>query len=344
MRRDLPRLGRPPIPGRPGDLRAWVSSLIERSSAGSSCSEFASHIARTKSGAVAATRVPSRNEPAASANASGTSPAVAARASASRCGRCEIAAAAASCSSDLAGTTTAPQSSAKVHHHRPHCRVDVLVHTDHPRRPDEQARVARRPAGPRGARHRMTADEVGQQAERLDLVQHATFDAGHVGQRGVRGDVANVPEHDRQRGHRHGEHDQRAGLGGAFQRLLDVLRGVEPVGLRGLDAFDRTGCNRKPRGLPRSPHASPSRRSGLDPARRRAFSSRLQGWHTALAPDVRLVSIASQDAWSGTSVSAHGTTAGTCAGPGRRPARRLRGGRRAGGRQVALLGRCVPPR
>ena len=32
-------------------------------------------MARTRSGAVAATRVPSRNEPAASANASGTSPA-----------------------------------------------------------------------------------------------------------------------------------------------------------------------------------------------------------------------------------------------------------------------------
>src|SRR6185437_9426697 len=59
-----------------------------------------------------ATRVPSRNEPAARANASGTSPAVTAKASASKCGRCEMAAAAASCSSDLAGTTTDPQSSA----------------------------------------------------------------------------------------------------------------------------------------------------------------------------------------------------------------------------------------
>jgi hypothetical protein len=37
---------------------------------------LASHMARTRSGAVAATRVPSRNDPAASANASGTSPAV----------------------------------------------------------------------------------------------------------------------------------------------------------------------------------------------------------------------------------------------------------------------------
>src|SRR5262249_42000094 len=60
----------------------------------------------------AATRVMSRNEPAASANASGTSPAATATASATRCGTCEIAAAAASCSSDRAGTTTAPQSSA----------------------------------------------------------------------------------------------------------------------------------------------------------------------------------------------------------------------------------------
>ena len=70
------------------------------------------HIARTRSGAVPATRVPSRNDPAANANASGTSPALAASASASRCGRCEMAAAAASCSFDFAGTTTEPQSSA----------------------------------------------------------------------------------------------------------------------------------------------------------------------------------------------------------------------------------------
>ena len=66
-----------------------------------------------RSGAVAATRVPSRNEPAASAKASGTSPAVTASASANRWGRWEMLAAAASCSSDLAGTTTAPQSSAR---------------------------------------------------------------------------------------------------------------------------------------------------------------------------------------------------------------------------------------
>ena len=74
----------------------------------------ASHIARTSSGALPATRVPSRKEPAANAKASGISAAVMARASASRCGRCEMAAAAASCSSDLAGTTNAPQSSANV--------------------------------------------------------------------------------------------------------------------------------------------------------------------------------------------------------------------------------------
>ncbi|CAG7026248.1 hypothetical protein PICSAR135_04581 [Mycobacterium avium subsp. paratuberculosis] len=87
---------------------------MTRSTAGTSWSQLPSHIARTRSGALAATRVPSRHDPAASANANGTSPATTASASASRWGRCEMAAAAASCSSDLAGTTTAPQSSANV--------------------------------------------------------------------------------------------------------------------------------------------------------------------------------------------------------------------------------------
>ncbi|COW26908.1 Uncharacterised protein [Mycobacterium tuberculosis] len=85
-----------------------------RSAAGASWPVLASHIARTRSGAVAATRVASRKDPAANAKASGTSAAVTASASASRCGRGGGAAAAASCSSDLAGTTIAPQSSASV--------------------------------------------------------------------------------------------------------------------------------------------------------------------------------------------------------------------------------------
>ena len=39
----------------------------------------------------------------------------------------------------------------------------------------------------------MTADELGQQPEGLHFVEDGALDAGHVGQRGVRGDVAMWP-------------------------------------------------------------------------------------------------------------------------------------------------------
>ena len=54
--------------------------------------------------------------------------------------------------------------------------------------PTNSAGSPGRPAGVRGACHRVTADEVGQQADGLHLVEHGGLDAGHVGQRAVRRD------------------------------------------------------------------------------------------------------------------------------------------------------------
>ena len=149
--------------------------------------------------------------------------------------------------------------------------------------PTNRRALPGRPARARGARHRVTADEAVQQTGGLDLVEDGAFDAGDVGQRAVRGEVADVAEHDRQRGHRHGEHDQRAGLGGAGQRLRRCSRWRRNRRPSRPAPPRPTGCSRKPLGRPPSPHASPSRRSDQDPARRRAFSSRLQGWHTSLS-------------------------------------------------------------
>ena len=133
----------------------------------------------------------------------------------------------------------------------PDLRVDVVVDADHPRRAGEQLRVAGRPAGVRGARHRMAADEVGRAGRRsrtacstapFTLVTSVSGQSGAMSRMWL--------EHDRQRGHGHGEHDQRVGVGGPLQRLVEVLGGVEPVEAGGLHAVRPSGCSRRPRGRP----------------------------------------------------------------------------------------------
>ena len=202
-----------------------------------------------------ATRVASRNEPAASAKASGTSAAVTASASASRCGRCEMAAAAASCSSDLAGTTTAAQSSASV------ITIDHTAGSTWSSTLTTQGalvnnpRVAGGPTRMRGARHRVTADEALLQSGRGDLVEHRGLDAGDVGQRTVGGRFADVGEHARQRRHRHGQHDQRVACrrrGSASRRVRWWHRSRRSGRLAHPPP---TGCSRRPRGRRRPPPA-----------------------------------------------------------------------------------------
>ena len=105
------------------------------------------------------------------------------------------------------------------HHQGPHLGVHVIVHAEHPRGPDEQSGVAGGPTRVRGARHRVTADEAFLQPGCDDLVEHRRLDAGDVGQRTARGQFADAGEHACQRRHRHGQHDQSAGVGGAGERL-----------------------------------------------------------------------------------------------------------------------------
>ncbi len=84
------------------------------STAVSNASLLPSHMALTSSGRLAATRVPSANEPAASASARSPPPAPTwAKVSANRCGRWEILATAASCASASTGTTRLPMVNAR---------------------------------------------------------------------------------------------------------------------------------------------------------------------------------------------------------------------------------------
>ena len=143
---------------------------------------------------------------------------------------------------------------------------------------------------------------------------------------------------DRQRGHRHGEHDQRAGLSAARVNASSMFSVASNPSAWRPGRRRSTGCSRKPR--VRRPLAA---RITEPPIRPRpsthtgAFVTASRLAHAPGAPDVRLVPIAGQTSWSGTSVSGHGSTAGAGAGPGRRQARRFRRGGRPGGRQVALL-------
>ena len=84
----------------------------------------------------------------------------------------------------------------------------------------------------------MTPDVAVQQARGPHLGQDGLLDADHVGQRAVRGDVLDVAEQHRHRGHRHGQHDQRVAVGGPRQRLGEIGGGLEPVHAGGLRALD----------------------------------------------------------------------------------------------------------
>ena len=149
-----------------------------------------------------------------------------------------MAAAAASCSSDVAGTTMAPQSSAN-------CMT--MAHTSGSTWSSTlstHGAPANSPASP-AAQPECAVPAIGWPPTKLSSSpndftwsQYGGLDARDVGQRGVRREVANVLEHDRQRrdGHRHD--DQCARLRCALQGLLDVLGRVEAVGLGRLDALD----------------------------------------------------------------------------------------------------------
>ena len=202
---------------RASDSRARPSNSMTRSTAGTSCPELASHIARTRSGAVPATRVPSRKEPGGQREgqrdvSGGDGQRLGEQVRQMRDGgRGGVV---------LVGLgryhhRTAVQR--QRHHHRPHRGVHVVVHADHPRGPGEQPGIAGRPTRVRGAGHRVAPDEAFQQTGRGDLVEHRALDAGDVGQRAVGRQFADVGEHARQRRHRYGQHDQRAGVGGAGQ-------------------------------------------------------------------------------------------------------------------------------
>jgi len=84
----------------------------------------------------------------------------------------------------------------------------------------------------------MASDEVLQQAEGLHLLQYCALHAGQIGQRAFRRGVADMRQHKRQRGYRHGKHDQGFAVGGAGQGLVEVLGGVEAVEFRRLHRVD----------------------------------------------------------------------------------------------------------
>ena len=130
----------------------------------------------------------------------------------------------------------------QLHHHRPHVGVDVVVDADHPRRADEQLARCRPPSPsarclPSDGRRRSWSSSPTD----CTSSQHRALDAGHVGQRAVRRDVADVREHDRQRGHRarraRSARRLSAARSNASSRSVGGVESVEAVAA--CDAVDR---------------------------------------------------------------------------------------------------------
>ncbi len=205
---------------RPDARGPVVSRSMLRSRPVSSCSEFASHMARTRSGAVAATRVPSRNDPAASARrqrdlARRRGERLGEQVREVRDGRGRRRRA----RRNGQARRTAPQSSARCITVRPRPPGSTWSSTliTHGRAGEQSARRPRpspsAPCRPSDARRR-----IGRRRPcSSDCCQYCAFDAGDVGECALGRWSADAVEHDRQRGHGDGSSTISASVCGARQ-------------------------------------------------------------------------------------------------------------------------------
>ena len=209
----------------------------------------------------------------------------------------------------------------QLHHRRPHRRVHMVIHADHPGGPGEKPGMPGLPTRVRRARHRVSPDEARLQAGRDHLVEHRAFDAGDIGKPTIGGGLADMGQQGRQRRHRHGQDDQRIKIGGPGQRLGEIGGGIEVVETGGLSSLDRAvvaeGLTTGSRGGAQNRAADQSQaqhahRCLRHPSRLAYLPGFSLGYNARPDPDLLVM------CWSmgpyATSVGAHGSTAGFRAG------------------------------
>ena len=150
--------------------------------------------ARRATGSPAATRVTSRTPwPDSARWPDGASTRLPAARAASRCGTCEVRATAASCSTGLSRSGTAPATRASSSTRSTTAGSAVVVRRDRPRTSVEQRGGRRERTGPLAAGHRVAADVpleaggAGQLGQRAGLHAADVGDDGVAGVQGVRG-------------------------------------------------------------------------------------------------------------------------------------------------------------